>query len=221
MTTEASPREVVPVTESTRIATLEWYVERTANALQVGYQANRPDAVARLARLRRAMPSGRQLSPDAWDIFDQMPGQLLGGGDEPSEAEFAVSAALALFASHQQSRRDAAMHRQGRQHTLGRAVARLSKAVDSQGVDRRFRALTRSADVVAALQHLRGLITQLRAERIPLDYGSLARDLYNLQYPGSVHSVRMRWTRDFHKPISNDGVPDHGAETPATTGEPQ
>jgi len=90
MTTEASPRDVVPVTESTRIATLESYVGRTANALQAGYQADRADAVAGLARLRRAVPYARQLSPDAWDIFNGMPAQLLGEGDEPSEAEFAA-----------------------------------------------------------------------------------------------------------------------------------
>lgn len=221
MTTEGSPGEVVPVTPSTRIATLESYVGSTANALQAGYQSDRADAVTALARLRRAVPAGRQLSPEAWDIFDGMPAQLLGEGDEPSEAEFAAAAALALFAIHQQSRRDSGMHRRGRQHSLGHAVARLSKAVDSQGVDRRFRALTRSADAIAALQHLRGLITQLRAERIPLDYGSLARDLYNLQYPGSVHSVRMRWTRDFHRPTSNDGAPNDGAETIAPTGDQQ
>lgn len=221
MTIETSHPDVVLLTKPTRIATLESYVGRTANALQVGYQADRADGVAALARLRRAVPSERQLSPDAWDIFDGMPAQLLGEGDEPSEAEFAAVAALALFAVHQQSRRDAGMHRQGRQHSLGRAVARLSKAVDSHGVDRRFRALTRSGDAIAALQHLRGLITQLRAERLPLDYGSLARDLYNLQYPGSVHSVRMRWTRDFHRPTSIDGEPDDGAETTAPTGDLQ
>lgn len=221
MTTETSSPEVNPAPESTRIATLESYVGRTATALQTGYQADRADAVAKLARLRRAVPAGRQLSPDAWDIFDGMPAQLLGEGDEPSKAEFAAVGSLALFAIHQQSRRDAGMHQRGRQHTLGRAVAQLSRAVDSQGVDRRFRALARSGDVVAALQHLRGLITQLRAERIPLDYGALARDLYNLQYPGSVHGVRMRWTRDFHKPTSNDGASHDGAETTAPIGDPQ
>lgn len=203
-----------------RIDALELFVGRTATSLQAGYLADRADAVAKLARLRRAVPAGRQLSPDAWDIFDGMPEQLLGSGDEPSEAEFGAVAALALFAIHQQSRRDAGMHRQGRRHTLGRAVAQLAHTVDSQGAERRFRALTRSADIIAALQHLRGLITQLRAERIPLDYGSLARDLYHLQYPDSVHTVRMRWTRDFHRPTANnDGSPNAEVGTIDPTGD--
>ncbi len=203
-----------------RIDALELYVSRTATALQSGYLADRAEAVAKLARLRRAVPTGRQLNPDAWDIFERIPEQLLGSGDDPSETELAAVAALALFAIHQQSRREAGMHRQGRGHTLGRAVAQLARAVDSQGVERRFRALARSADIVPALQHLRGLVTQLRAERIPLDYGALARDLYNLQYPDSVHTVRMRWTRDFHRPTTNDnGRPGAEAATTDSTGD--
>jgi CRISPR system Cascade subunit CasB len=213
MTIDASP--------TSRIDVLEQYVGRTATALQAGYLADLADAVAKLARLRRAVPSGRQLSPDAWDVFEGMPDQLIASGDEPSEAEFAAVAALALFAIHQQSRREAGMHRQGRDHTLGRAVARLTRAVDRQGVDRRFRALTRSADIVAALQNLRGLVTQLRAERIGLDYGALARDLYNLQYPSSIHTVRMRWTRDFHRPTGDDGNPGAEAATTHPTGDTQ
>lgn len=210
---------IIDAPATPRIDTLELYVGRTVTALQSGYLADRADAVAKLARLRRAVPAGRQLSPDAWDIFDGMPEQLLGVGDEPSEAELAAAGALALFAIHQQSRRETGMHRQGRSHTLGRAVAQVARTVGSPGVERRFRALTRSADIVAALQHLRGLITQLRAERIPLDYGALARDLYNLQYPSSVHTVRMRWTRDFHRPARNDGSPAATAETTELTGD--
>ncbi|RHW25832.1 type I-E CRISPR-associated protein Cse2/CasB [Nocardioides immobilis] len=204
---------------STRIDTLELYVGRTAAALQSGYLADRPDAGAKLARLRRALTAGRHLSPDAWDIFEGMPEQLLGAGDEPSEAEFAAVAALTLFATHQQSRRDAGMHRQGRGHTLGRSVARLAATTDSKGVERRFRALTRSNDIGAGLQYLRGLVTQLRGERIALDYGALARDLYNMQYPEGIHAVRMRWTRDYHRP-TNDAGRSHQLNAEAATTDP-
>lgn len=202
-----------------RVDALELYVGRTAAALQSGYLADRPDAVAKLARMRRAVPAGRQLSLDAWDIFEGMPEQLLGAGDEPSEAEFAAVAALTLFATHQQSRRDAGMHRQGRGYTLGRAVARLAATTDSKGVERRFRALTRSNDIGAALQHLRGLVTQLRGERIALDYGALARDLYSMQYPEGVHTVRMRWTRDFHRTTNDAGRSNTEAATTDPTGD--
>lgn len=184
--------------------TLAEYVGRRAAALQRAYSVDEANAVATLARLRRVVPTGPHLSPDAWEIFEGIPERLVGERDEPSRAEFAAVAALSLFAVHQQSRRDQGMHQLGRQHSLGRAVARLKAATNSQGVERRFRALTRSSDITAALQHLRGLISQLRAAQIPLDYGALARDLYFVQHPNSLHAVRMRWTRDFHRPTRDD-----------------
>lgn len=203
-TSAASPSSLVDV--------LDQYVGRRATALQTGYLADRADAVATLARLRRIVPSGRQLDPDAWDIFDGMPEALLGSGDEPGRAELAAVGAIALFAVHQQSRRDAAMHQRGRMHSPGRAFGQLSRVTGAPGVERRFRALTRSADVTASLQHLRGLITQLRGERIPLDYGALSGDLYRLQYPSGLYTVRMRWTRDFHRP-TRDGEQAAADET--------
>ena len=183
---------------------LREYVGRRAARLHEGYQRDDAGAVATLARLRRTYPSGRELRADTWDVFDGMPAALLGHDDTPSRAEYAAVVALALFSVHQQSRRDAAMHRPGWQHSWGRSIARLASG--SEGVQRRFRALTRATDVVAALPHLRGLVTQLRNERIPTDYGALATDLYRAQSPADLHVVRMRWTRDFHRPNATDST---------------
>ena len=182
------------------VGVLSDYVGRRAAGLQAGYQADRPTAVSALARLRRALVANRELDADAWEIFEGMPEPLMGSGDAPSRAEYAAVAALSLFATHQQSRRDAGMHAPGRDHSLGRAVGALARASQSQGVERRFRALTRTGNVTAAVQHLRGLVTQLRGARIPVDYGALAADLYRLQVPQTGQSVRMRWTRDYHRP---------------------
>lgn len=178
------------------------YVGRRASQLLGGYQRDEAAAVATLARLRRTYPSGRELRADVWDVFEEMPAGLLGHGDAPSRGEYAAVVALALFSVHQQSRRDEPMHKPGMQFSWGRSVARLAAASGSEGVQRRFRALTRASDVVAALPHLRGLVTQLRNDRVPTDYGALATDLYRLQNPTDVHVVRMRWTRDFHRPTA-------------------
>lgn len=199
---------------------LSQYVGRTAAALQTGYQADSSDAVATLARLRKVVPTGPHLDPEIWDIFDGMPSELLGRGDDPSRAEYAAVAALTLFATHQQSRRDAGMHQPGRAHSLGRAIAQLARARDGQGVERRFRALTRAGHVTASLQHLRGLVNQLRNERIPLDYGDLARDLHRLQHPEGLHGVRMRWTRDFHRPLRDDEPRPETSTTELTGDQP-
>jgi len=139
---------------------------------------------------------------EVWDVFVDMPESLMGRGDEPARTELAAAHALQLFALHQQARRDASMHVRGWRNSLGRGVGRLAGAARGPGVERRFRALTRSNDLEAAAQHLRGLVTQLRGERIALDYGLLARDLYQLQQLGGAHRVHMLWTRDFHRPLS-------------------
>lgn len=191
--TNASPAE-----------TLRDYVGRRASQLFEGYQRDDASAVAALARLRRAYPSGRELPANTWDVFDGMPAALFGHDDGPSHAEYAAVVALALFSVHQQSRREDPMHRWGVQHSWGRSMSRLHATSGSQGIQRRFRALTRAGDVVAALPHLRGLVTQLRNQRIPTDYGALAVDLYRLQRPADAHDVRMRWTRDFHRPTATD-----------------
>lgn len=202
-----------------RLDVLEHFVGGRAARLQNGYLADQPGATATLARLRRALPSAGQFDPDAWDILADMPAALIGHGDDPSRAEVAAVSALSLFAIHQQSRRDAGMHRHGSADRPGRAFGHLHRATSPPGVDRqtgvnrRFRALTRSADLTAALQHLRGLVTQLRTERIPLDYGVLGRDLYQLQQPSTIYAVRMRWARDFHRAAPNDaerGVTETG-----------
>lgn len=196
-TSTASPSDV-----------LRDYVGRRAAQLYEGYQRDDAGAVATLARLRRTFPSGRGLRADTWDVFDGMPAALLGHEDTPSRTEYAAVVALALFAVHQQSRRDEAMHRSGAAHSWGRSIARLSVVDGGEGVNRRFRALTRSSDIVAALPHLRGLVTQLRNQRIATDYGALATDLYRLQWPADLHTVRMRWTRDFHRPTTTDATTD-------------
>lgn len=194
-------------------AVLMGFVARRASSLQAGYQADSPAAVAALAQLRRVVPSSTGLDPYAWAVFDDMPEQLLGHGDLPARAELAAVAALTLFATHQQSRRDLGMHATGHSNSVGQAAGRLKRVTGAPGVERRFRALTRTTDLGSAVQHLRGLVTQLRGERIALDYGAVARDLYSIQVPASVPGVRMRWTRDFHRPARDAEV---ARQTPST-----
>lgn len=194
-------------------AVLMRFVAHRASSLQAGYQSDSPAAVAALAQLRRVVPSATGLDPYAWGVFDDMPEQLLGHGDLPGRAELAAVASLTLFATHQQSRRDLGMHAIGQGNSVGQAVGRLKWVTGAPGVERRFRALTRTTDLMAAVQHLRGLVTQLRGERIPLDYGAVARDLYGIQVPARVPGVRMRWTRDFHRPVRDAEV---ARQTPST-----
>lgn len=197
---------MTPTAATSRYEVLRDYVGSRASQLYRGYQRDDAAAVATLARLRRTYPSSRELRADTWDAFDGMPAALMGHEDTPSRAEYAAVLSLALFSVHQQSRREEPMHRSGSRFSWGRSVGRLAIVSGGEGVQRRFRALTRAGEIVAALPHLRGLVTQLRNERIPTDYGALATDLYQFQSPAELHIVRMRWTRDFHRPTSTDST---------------
>jgi CRISPR system Cascade subunit CasB len=69
-------------------------------------------------------------------------------------------------------------------------------------VERRTQALIRANHLDPILEHLRGLITQLRTHEIPLDYAQLARDLRAVQHPVGRKGVRVRWSRDFYRPVA-------------------
>lgn len=123
--------------------------------------------------------------------------------------ETAVHHALALYATHQQSRRELnapSVHQRrsdGKRLGLGEVCRRLARKDTAQpdidaGVRRRFHAAATSVSVDELVGHLRGLVTLLRGAGIPLDYQQLAEDLANWQVPEHRARVRRQWGRDFH-----------------------
>ncbi|AGP31979.1 type I-E CRISPR-associated protein Cse2/CasB [Corynebacterium terpenotabidum] len=174
-------------------------VERIQGGL-VDQQSSAAKATA--ARLRRALERPAGSVPEVWEItLGGFPESLIGHGDDPSAAEQAAHTALCLFAIHQQSQ-GVRMHQSG--WGLGRSLRLLhqklggSDDLDSGPLIRRFNALSTADSLDEVLWHLRGLITQLRAAGIPLDYGRLVRDLYRYSVPEYRDSVRLRWGRDFY-----------------------
>jgi CRISPR system Cascade subunit CasB len=120
--------------------------------------------------------------------------------------EAACHHALALYATHQQSRsqpmhvRDPA----GRRDSLGRACRQLSAELTRRGrsdagVTRRFQAGATADSVEELTGHLRGLIPQLRENTVPLDYVQLAQDLASWDRPVTRAWVRRRWGLDFYR----------------------
>jgi CRISPR system Cascade subunit CasB len=176
---------------------LDTFVDTKVAALQRDVLDDRSSAVAMMARLRRSASSETRFSA-AWDdVLRGMPTELMGHGDDPSATERAAFHALALYARHQQSRARA-MHQQG--VGLGQGVHRLAVSLaDEDAVLRRFHALGTAESFAEVVHHLRGLIGQLRAADIGLDYGSLARDLLDLQDPRRRGKVRLRWSRDYYR----------------------
>ncbi|MGA3489208.1 type I-E CRISPR-associated protein Cse2/CasB [Micromonosporaceae bacterium DT55] len=140
-----------------------------------------------LAALRRGL--GREAGdvPEMWPYYTRLhpEGRL-------TRELHAEHAALVLFALHQQSQ-SILMH--GADIGLGTAMARLriSGKVTAEAVDRRFAAAATATSFAEVTLHLRGLVTQLRGIRQPLDYTRLMRDLRDWQDNDRIATVRRRW----------------------------
>lgn len=202
-----------PLSDVDRLAR---HVGNTASRLQREYRDDRSSAVAELAILRRGVSQnpGADVRVASITLGDLVPRDAY-LPDEPLPIERASHAALTLFATHQQSRRDRGMHE--RDYPLGRSLRLLGRRLGEGGreaVRRRFTALATATSLEETLHHGRGLIQQLRAESIPLDYAQFARDLYWLQ-SGKREWVLRTWGRDFYRvshPDDDDSLPDTASE---------
>jgi len=187
------------------------FVDRQVSTLQAQYQANVASAVSALARLRqgvgRAPGADLELLGFAFQPLRSTASGASGDGalydlldlssDEISPEERAAYAAITLFALHQQSRRDAPMHRRG--HSFGQAARLLGQRNGaSDAVRRRFTALGTATTWEESVHHARALIQQFRQHRVQLDYGGFARDLLDLHGP-FADRVRARWGRDYFR----------------------
>lgn len=181
--------------------TLRELVSRRVNALQHAHLDGRsPQARATLSTLRRAVARDPGRDPLAWGLVLHdngvtLPEHLLGRGDEPSRAEWAAYTALTCYALHQQAQ-NRPMHVPGT--SFGEAVGRLV-ARTSESVKARFDALLTAADFPAVRYHLRSLVTLLRSEGIPFDYGRFAEDVARLLDPRTRDRVLLAWGRDYVK----------------------
>lgn len=206
----------------TRADRVEAYTASRVERLQARYRANTSDAVATLARLRRGVGTSPGDDIELLGLAFQNPARdtendeslyddLTLVGDAVTPEERAVFAAITLFAVHQQSRRDASMHRRG--YSLGRSARLLGRHNGARdAVRKRFTALGTAATWDETVQHARGLVQQFRQFKIPLDYGAFARDLYVLHGPGADR-VRMAWGRDFYRiKHPDDDAPVDGTE---------
>lgn len=167
--------------------------------LQRGYLADRSSAVAALAQLRRGAGKVPEDVPELWGVSGTE--ELLNRQDwserEKARAEAAHFLAVTLYALHQQSRINQGMHRRGAE--LGTAVRQLMPGGDiDEPIRRRFVRLGTATTGNALADRLRGIISLLRRESIPLDYDLLAGQLYQAQVPDGMREVRRRWGRSFH-----------------------
>lgn len=211
-TKEPTRRELVNKHVATRVSRLQsQLLERDGGG--------RSTAGGQLARLRR-VDANDPGDPRAWELtFEGISPRLTSGpGSDtgPTNAERAIHAAFVLFAIHTQS---ATRNRHVSGRRLGLAVRELVGDDSTEGpVARRFQAFATASTWRQRLYHLRGLVTLMRSHDIPLDYGSLAVDLYDIQTPQGLARTRLQWGRDFHflktpSPDPTAGPTPQGAAT--------
>jgi CRISPR system Cascade subunit CasB len=155
-------------------------------------------AKAGLAKLRRGIAKPPGELPQLFELT------IAALPDHAGEfAETAVYTALTLFAMHQQGK-TVSVSVLG--NGFGKAVRRLAsleKGDNFGAVKRRFDAALTSDDLTEFANHARGLISQLKASDIPLDYPQFAADLYCFQFLDSRNYVRLKWGRDFYREYKN------------------
>ena len=197
----------------TKVEEIRTFTRSRIKDLQEKYISGDPPARADLARLRRAVGKPLGNTPETWLIVSQrFPSHLVGHHESPSAAENAIFHAMTLYALHQQSKTSERMHvvptvdksyeAKTSRLNLGTAMCQLinpTKGIeDDKAVRRRFIAITTAQSFEGVVYHLRGVIQLLRNNSIPLDYGLLASDLYQLQFPESAKFVRLNWARQLH-----------------------
>ncbi|MFJ9468685.1 type I-E CRISPR-associated protein Cse2/CasB [Streptomyces caniferus] len=157
-----------------------------------------------LAALRSGLGQPAGTVPALWPFYTSHT-----DGQVTPELE-AEHAALSLYGLHQQSQAHP-MHKRG--VGLGAALRDLrhDDRFSTEAVDRRVAAAVNTTSVPTLVYRLRGLITQLRSVKVPLDYDQLLQDIKNWHYPESRRRVRRTWGLAYHswnaRPVKPS--PDH------------
>lgn len=177
---------------------VESHVRSTIGRLWTAKSRGSRGASASISKLGHA--AGKALGEDV-DVlgieFDRMPAGIAGTGDDPSEGESAVHAALCLWGRHQGSNVEC-MDGGNALGAAARVLAHRKKTVLADGeMSREMRAVIAADDMQDLEQRMRRLVDQLSAVGIPLDYGRLAGQLYKVQYGFMADGVRMQWAREW------------------------
>ena len=205
--TSATPATRRSVAELVGQATGEYVSE-----LQEGYLADKSWAVAGLAQLRRGAGKLPQDVPELWGMAgtERLYADETLTETEATRAEAAMFLVVTLYALHQQSHSER-MHRSGVE--LGEAVRQLMGDEIDEPIRRRFVRVGTATTRDALATRLREIISLLRRDAIPLDYGLLARQLYQAQSPDGLRQVRQRWGRSFHAYRPKSDTPGNSSST--------
>lgn len=177
-----------------------------ANALIARVMKQRISAIsgskAALARLRRGI--GKKLGelPELLE-FVLPPDNLLKNPRQEIMAEKAIYTALTLYAFHQQGCNNCMNVGVGEcdyKSSFGHAVRRLvsQDKTNEVAITRKFSTVLTAKDITELGVHARSLVGLLRNADIPLDYSTLAVELFCFQQEDFRRCVVLRWGKDYY-----------------------
>lgn len=170
---------------------------------------------ATLARLRRLGMPGCSWMAVGSDLFDEWPEfsfpERCRERNEERVAN-AIVGTLRLYAYHQQSKQvsmtllskgpESGDCRTGlRRRSFGWSCWLLEPDPEkAKGIRRRMASIEATNDFEGMEHHLRGLVMMMRSKDVKVDYWSLARDLYLMQFESAREGVFIRWAQDYYAP---------------------
>lgn len=184
--------------------------KETAKRLKRLLKADDATVKARLAELRHGIGDMPGEKPALWGmIFEDLPKEMLGRYGKPSKEEWAIYAALTLYALHQQGRDPRISNMNIKGVSLGKAACKLVYVQggtddDRERVSKRFNQMALASDIEALTYYLRTFIPLLRGAGIGLDYAMLAQDVYLCQIESGQSSVQLRWGQDYYSSIQDE-----------------
>jgi len=171
----------------------------------INYALDYGDGKNILANLRKGVGKEPGNIPEIFGtILEAMPEDFYSKNGIPTKEEWACYTALTLFSWHQQGfdLKKQPMHIDDG-NGFGIALRRLAESYDDVNAKNRvlkkLHVIISSTEITGFIYQLRNAITLLRGEGITLDYGLLAADIYDWQYPDMKNSIGLKWGQDFFR----------------------
>ncbi|MDR1822082.1 MAG: type I-E CRISPR-associated protein Cse2/CasB [Oscillospiraceae bacterium] len=156
-----------------------------------------------LAKLRRGAGKHPGSVPEIWEYtIGSLPDDIA----YKSESEWAVHAALTLFAVHKQGADNTVTGTSG--GTLGSAVAKLCTDKNKDAITRRFNSAVTADGIEGLTVHARSLVQMLRVGKIDMDYQKFAEELFSWQF--NREKTRLEWGRDYWYIINKSANENQG-----------
>ena len=173
---------------------------------------------AALANLRRGIGYEPGELPQLFGIvLLDFPEKFMSENGVATKEEWACYVALTLYALHQQGYdiKNQSMHIE-QDESVGAAMLKFALSNEDSNAEQRMlqrlQRLATSIDRKELAYHLRGIIQLLRTKGIPMNYGRLAKDLYEIQFSEGKKQVCLKWGQDFYKRTNKKGEKENDNE---------